>query len=179
MIKLAEIIIYLNQRKLHFYKDKSRFNAYPVAIGKPSAPTPTGLWKVDTKILNPGGILGTRWMGLNIPTPEGVYGIHGTSQPSSIGKAVSLGCIRMFNHDVEEIFPLTPLGTTVEIVRNMRSSAIDQERGGTAHAVKRGDTLWRIAREYGIPLDTLLEANHLSEDSPLTVGTPLLIPLMG
>ena len=45
-------------------------------------------------------VFGTRWMGLSKPH----YGIHGTNNPSSIGKAVSLGCIRMYNRDIEIIF---------------------------------------------------------------------------
>lgn len=47
---------------------------YPVAVGRPSTPSPVG----------------TRWMGLSIPG----YGIHGTNEPKSIGKAASHGCIR-------------------------------------------------------------------------------------
>ncbi len=42
--------------------------------------------------------------------------IHGTNNPSSIGKAVSLGCIRMYNRDIEIIFPLVSLGTIVYII---------------------------------------------------------------
>jgi lipoprotein-anchoring transpeptidase ErfK/SrfK len=39
----------------------------------------------------PGNPVGTRWMGLN----RAGYGIHGTNEPKSIGKAASHGCIRM------------------------------------------------------------------------------------
>ena len=46
-------------------------------------------------------------MGLNNPG----YGIHGTNNPSSIGTAASLGCIRMHNHHVEELFPLVSIST--------------------------------------------------------------------
>lgn len=173
---MPEILIYLNQRKLHFYKDKSRFQEYPVAVGKPSTPTPVGKWKVDTKIVNPGGILGTRWMGLNIPTAGGVYGIHGTSQPWSIGNAVSLGCVRMFNHHIEEIFPLTPLGTQVEILTNLGRTGADKGKKEIVYTVKQGDTLWGIARKYGIPLQTLMEANPSADPARLQVGTQLLIP---
>ena len=43
------------------------------------------------------------------------YGIHGTNDPSSIGKAVSHGCIRMNNKDVEELARIIPIGTPVSI----------------------------------------------------------------
>lgn len=56
---------------------------------------------------------GTRWMGLNVPW--GIYGIHGTNKPWSIGRFASHGCIRMRNKDVEELFEWTPIGTEVKI----------------------------------------------------------------
>ena len=43
------------------------------------------------------------------------YGIHGTTEPESIGKAQSNGCIRMLNKDVEELFGLVTIGTPVII----------------------------------------------------------------
>lgn len=64
--------------------------------------------------MNPGGPFGTRWLGLS--APYGDYGIHGTNNPSSIGKSVSNGCIRMFNNDVIELSNLVPIGTSVTIV---------------------------------------------------------------
>jgi lipoprotein-anchoring transpeptidase ErfK/SrfK len=63
-------------------------------------------------------ILGTRWMNLR-PTGETPrlkgYGIHGTWDNNSIGKAESAGCIRMRNEDVEELFMLVPENTPVVI----------------------------------------------------------------
>ena len=40
-------------------------------------------------------------------TNEG-YGIHGTQEPESIGTASSLGCLRMRNEDVEELYDFIP-----------------------------------------------------------------------
>jgi len=56
------------------------------------------------------GTLGTRRLDLG----DG-YGIHGTDEPSSIGRSVSHGCVRMLNQDVEQLFPMVPVGTTVYI----------------------------------------------------------------
>lgn len=47
--------------------------------------------------------------------PWGVYGIHGTNKPWSIGQFASHGCIRMRNKDVEELFEWIPIGTPVKI----------------------------------------------------------------
>jgi len=48
---------------------------------------------------------------------DGVIGIHGTNDPSTIGQTVSHGCIRMHNADIEKLVPVLPLGTPVEIRR--------------------------------------------------------------
>lgn len=49
--------------------------------------------------------LGSRWIGFNARGTDGSkYGIHGTNQPSSIGKYISQGCIRMKKNDVEYLF---------------------------------------------------------------------------
>lgn len=108
-----KIIINTSARTLTLYKDGKWYKSYPVAVGKPSTPTPKGTFKVINKAYKPGGPFGERWLGLNIP--GGGYGIHGTNNPSSIGKAVSNGCVRMFNNDVIELYNLVPVGTVVEI----------------------------------------------------------------
>jgi lipoprotein-anchoring transpeptidase ErfK/SrfK len=103
-----------NAHTLTLYKDGNVFKAYPVAIGKMLSPTPKGVYKIKAKALNPGGPYGVRWLALTIP--GGGYGIHGTNNPSSIGKNVSHGCIRMYNKDVIELYNLLPIGTSVKIV---------------------------------------------------------------
>jgi len=109
------IKINLRQKRLYFYRGEQLYNSYPIAIGKPSTPSPIGSWTiVNKRILNGRQVFGTRWMGLSKPK----YGIHGTNNPASIGKAVSLGCIRMYNHDVEHIFSLVRLGSPVEITNS-------------------------------------------------------------
>ena len=44
------------------------------------------------------------------------YGIHGTNEPKSIGKAASHGCIRMAKKDLEEMYAMVSVGDTVELV---------------------------------------------------------------
>ncbi len=107
----ANILLVKSQRQLTLFDGNSPMRQYPVAIGKPSTPTPLGNYAIATKIINPGGILGTRWMGLNYDA----YGVHGTSAPWLIGKMVSNGCIRMHNAHAEELFALINVGTPVYI----------------------------------------------------------------
>ena len=56
------------------------------------------------------GVLGTRRLNLG----DG-YGIHGTNKPETVGQAVSHGCVRMRNEDIERLFELVPVGTPVYI----------------------------------------------------------------
>ena len=106
------IIIYPARRILELYQGTQRIRYYPIAVGKKSTPTPPGHYTIATKTMYPGGVFGSRWLGLSIPH----YGIHGTNNPSSIGQAVSKGCIRMHNHDVENLFQLIGIGTPVTIM---------------------------------------------------------------
>jgi peptidoglycan hydrolase-like protein with peptidoglycan-binding domain len=116
------ITIDLDKRRLHFSSPQGKTKTYPVAIGKPSTPTPLGNWTIVSKALNPGGPFGVRWMRLSVPW--GGYGIHGTNNPKSIGKAVSHGCIRLYNEDVIEIYAQTPVGTPVVIMGKAYSGRI-------------------------------------------------------
>jgi lipoprotein-anchoring transpeptidase ErfK/SrfK len=109
-----EIVVKLNEHKLFLFKNNRLVKEYLVAVGKPATPTPKGLFLIKNKVENPGGEFGSRWLGLN--TTTGHYGIHGTNEPESIGKSVSHGCIRMFNHDINELASLVKVGTIVKII---------------------------------------------------------------
>lgn len=118
---LPTINVHVDTRILTWVSNQN-IKTYPVAVGRPSTPTPPGQWTVVQKALNPGGPFGARWMRLSVPW--GGYGIHGTNNPASIGKAVSHGCIRLYNNDVIELYDLVPIGTPVNItgvVRKIRN----------------------------------------------------------
>lgn len=108
------IIVDTSQHTLSLYIDDELYNTYPIAVGKPSTPTPKGSFKIANKSTNPGGPYGARWLGLS--AYGGHYGIHGTNNPDSIGKDISNGCIRLQNEDVIELYNLISIGTTVEII---------------------------------------------------------------
>lgn len=108
------------------------FKRYRVGTGK-FGKTPVGTFTVVDRIVQPTwwrpdgrevpfgepeNILGTRWLALRATGQTADvrgYGIHGTWDDSSIGKAESAGCIRMRNSEVEELFDLLPLDTPVTI----------------------------------------------------------------
>ncbi|OPX84514.1 MAG: putative L,D-transpeptidase YkuD [Pelotomaculum sp. PtaB.Bin104] len=171
------IAINLNTRRLTFYEGERLTSTYPVGVGKSSTPTPVGDFTVVVKIISPGGALGTRWMGLSIP--NGNYGIHGTNNPSSIGGYVSNGCIRMYNQDVEKLFPKVHIGTPVKIrpgaADNQSGSNLTQKQAGV-HIVQSGETLWQIASRYGKTLDQLLSVNNISNPDVIFPGQTIVIP---
>lgn len=129
----VRIVVNLTDNHLYLYQGATgRFiKRYMVGTTKYRERTPLGEYRIldDGKLINPtwhptqggriirGGDpenpLGTRWMGFD---KQYHLGIHGTNAPESIGLAESEGCIRMHNHDVEELFKLARIGTPVEII---------------------------------------------------------------
>lgn len=101
------------------------FKRYRVGTGEFSK-TPVGEFKIVDRIAQPTwwhpdgrtipygapeNLLGTHWLALDIKG----YGIHGTWEPDTIGRQASMGCVRLLNEDVEELFTLAPIGTPVVI----------------------------------------------------------------
>lgn len=124
------IIINKSTNTLILSKGNKIEKKYPIATGRKWSYTPEGKFTIVNKKVNPawggggyaqpvkGGIsknpLGYRWMGLD-KGGGGIYGIHGTNNPYSIGTYASHGCIRMFNKDVEELFEIIPQDAPVWI----------------------------------------------------------------
>jgi lipoprotein-anchoring transpeptidase ErfK/SrfK len=126
------LVVSLSQRKVRLYNGPKLQKTYSIAIGMPAYPTPTGDWKIVNKRYmptwtNPGSgwaasmpayiapgysnPLGTRALDLSA---SGIR-FHGSSNDGSIGTAASHGCMRMHMWDVEELYPLVPVGTPVYI----------------------------------------------------------------
>lgn len=108
--------------------------AYPATIGSTDTPSPSGIVRIERIAHNPGytynpkinfkqgendkvlqippgpnGPVGSTWIALSKPT----YGIHGTPEPSKIGKTASHGCVRLTNWDANELAGLVQPGVTV------------------------------------------------------------------
>lgn len=110
--KSYSIEINTTSKLLKLLKNDVVINQYPVAVGKKETPTPKGNFYIIKKGLW-GNQFGGYFMQLNVP--YGIYGIHGTNKPWSIGKAVSHGCIRMYSSNAGELYSLITLGTPVKI----------------------------------------------------------------
>ncbi len=135
-----QIIVSIPDRKLALVEDGQVKKVYSVAVGKKTTPSPTGEFEIVNrvtdptyyhpgKVIGPGAAnpLGNRWIGLN----QKGYGIHGTNEPWSIGKAASHGCIRMAKSDLEELFTMVRIGDKVEI-REVKDEEVAAIFGGTA-----------------------------------------------
>ncbi|MFE8703517.1 L,D-transpeptidase family protein [Cytobacillus sp. FJAT-54145] len=105
------IDISVNNKVLTLLRNGTVVKRYPIAVGKMVSQTPFGEFVIVNREPNPGGPYGAMWLTLS----KSGYGIHGTNNPSSIGKAVSSGCIRMHNKDVLELASTVPNGTKVVI----------------------------------------------------------------
>ncbi|MBA3653508.1 MAG: L,D-transpeptidase [Actinobacteria bacterium] len=98
----------------------------PVAVGKPSTPTPTGTYYVQgtAPMSNPSGAYGPFILALSSHSDvhktfaggDGLVGMHGTNQPGLIGQAVSNGCIRMPNAAATQVARLVAAGSPVVVV---------------------------------------------------------------
>ncbi len=137
------IVVSLEDRKLALIENGEVLRVYPVAVGKSSTPSPTGTFAIVNRlttptyyrkgvVIEPGPLnpLGTRWIGLS----QKGYGIHGTNEPRSIGKAASHGCIRMSRADLEDLFTRIKVGDAVEIVGE-RDEQIAKIFGGASSTV--------------------------------------------
>jgi lipoprotein-anchoring transpeptidase ErfK/SrfK len=119
------LLVNIPARKIALVEDRKVVRIYSVAVGKKSTPSPRGTFHIASHVVNPtyshagkvvgpgpANPVGTRWMSIGY---QG-YGIHGTNHPESIGHAASHGCIRMRNHDVEELFELVRVGDEVDLI---------------------------------------------------------------
>lgn len=120
------IEVRLSQFNLKAYQGSNVILDVPIAVASNNTPTPGGLY-YTTELLKPpeaNSPYGTYAYGLSgfsdvyksFNGGPGQIGIHGTNTPSSIGKAVSNGCIRMRNEDIDKLAAVLPLGVPVQII---------------------------------------------------------------
>lgn len=110
--------------------------SFPCGVGTNDS-TPVGTFKVRTgsklidpewsnprtgekfKSNDPKNPIGERWIGLQGTTPETAkftgYGIHGTVEPQSIGKQMSMGCVRLGDAEVQVVYELIGESSTIVI----------------------------------------------------------------
>jgi lipoprotein-anchoring transpeptidase ErfK/SrfK len=117
------IEIDLSSHQLRHYRGSKLRDDFRVGIGAPGTPTPTGLFFVWAKVVepDPDGAYGPFALGLSGFSPTlsdwpggGRVAIHGTADPGDRGQDVSHGCIRVYNPEVNRLRSV-PMGTPVVI----------------------------------------------------------------
>jgi len=126
------IVLELGKRTISLLEGNQVIGSWPVAVGDPATPTPTGSYAILNKVVNPqyqstksgknnptigpDGPLGDRWMGFHT-SANNQYGIHGTPPAwewtVKSRAAVSHGCVRMLTPNVRFLFDRVEIGTPV------------------------------------------------------------------
>ena len=128
----SRIVLDLSRRRISLVRGDQRLGSWPVAIGDPKTPTPRGEFAILTKkvdpiyvthksgqrreLRGPSSPIGDRYMAFH-RNGRGEFGIHGTAWPHwvQIRAAVSLGCVRMLNSHIRQLFDAVDVGTRLEI----------------------------------------------------------------
>lgn len=119
------VLVDKSQNLLFLKREGEVIKTYQVSTGKDNS-TPVGEFTIINKLNkptwyktgavippdSPENILGSRWMGFD----RKGYGIHGTIEPEKLGEQITLGCVRMKNADVEELFDIVPTGSEIIII---------------------------------------------------------------
>lgn len=129
IIAEARLELSISQRQVSLFRGDTLIDSYPVAVGAAETPTPVGQFTVSQMVIEPlwqspwtgvlhepgpDSALGLRWIGFTT-TSAGSFGFHGTPTVSSIGHAVSNGCVRMYNEDIVALFEQVQMGTPVVV----------------------------------------------------------------
>ena len=137
------IVVNVTERRLYLVQRGGRALRYAVGVGREEAvnfrgsavvgrkaewprwiPTADMIRKIPRYAAYAGGMagglenpLGARALYLYVGDRDSYFRIHGTNEPTTIGSAVSSGCIRMFNQDIIELYNRVPLGAPVVVLQ--------------------------------------------------------------
>ena len=135
--KAGTIVLFKSDRRLQAVDRSGRVLAqFPISLGGPRDPIPVGKLKIATEVRNPvftynpallhnakkhyvktdiapgpNNPVGVLWMGLTKPH----YGIHGTPQPSQIGRSQTQGCVHLTNWDALKLSAIASPGIVVDV----------------------------------------------------------------
>jgi lipoprotein-anchoring transpeptidase ErfK/SrfK len=117
------LVATLSSYRLDHYRGGKLVDSFPIGVGVPATPTPTGtfyIWAIQDA---PGPPYDPAILALSAFSPTlsnwpygGIVGVHGWQDPSVEGKQISNGCLRMHPADVTKLELNLPLGTPIQIV---------------------------------------------------------------
>lgn len=141
------LVLDRRHRRLLVINSGALLRQFPVAVGMPGWETPVGSFAVAEKRVNPtwehpttgkripagpDNPLGSRWIGFHVDCQgrKGTVGdqvldirgcvstgFHGTPHRWTVGRAVSHGCVRLFDEDAQALFDMVSVGTPVTVLR--------------------------------------------------------------
>jgi L,D-transpeptidase ErfK/SrfK len=174
------IVINLAEMRLYHYMDikgRKLVKTYPIGVGKEGFDTPTGIFKVMKKHVNPSWYVPESIRGEQPELPSVVppgednplgsyalrlnereYLIHGTNMPYGVGRRVSHGCIRLYPEDIEDLHRTAHVGTAVTIVYQPIKVGL---RGGTAYVEAHEDYLNKVESPLTQTVSMLRKLNLL------------------
>jgi len=162
-------------RLFYFINNGAQVYTYPIGMGVLDYKTPTGNFTVNQKKVNPDWHIPKQLQakyGMSVmpagpdnPMGEyklglswGDYGIHGCNIPWAVGRLVSHGCTRLYPEDIKQLFPMVPMGTSVEYTYE---PALVGFRGGKVYLSVHEDYYFKI-RSMIFHVLSLLESRGLA-----------------
>jgi len=119
----VRIVIDRGRRRMVLKRGGKTIVAAPVAVGTPDAPTPLGRFYVAARFAPADDFLGpwafelSAYAAITDWPRGGIVGLHGTSEPWSIGRRASHGCIRTYNRVIRKLRHKVRVGTVIRIKR--------------------------------------------------------------
>jgi lipoprotein-anchoring transpeptidase ErfK/SrfK len=115
----------LSARTARLLRDGRLLRSWRVGVGRSFTPTPTGRFYLTVKLRPPqvSAVYGAWALGLSgysevreqFGTGDGQVALHGTADPTDLGRQVSNGCVRLDNQAITTLAETLPLGTPVTI----------------------------------------------------------------
>jgi L,D-transpeptidase ErfK/SrfK len=128
-----QIIVNTGEMRLYYFKTPTQVYTFPIGMGVLDFKTPSGTFRVINKKVKPSWHIPKslqKKYGMAVMPPGednplgeykltlswGDYGIHGTAMPLGVGRLVSHGCTRMYPEHIKKLFPIVPVGASVEYI---------------------------------------------------------------
>jgi L,D-transpeptidase ErfK/SrfK len=191
------IVVNLPEHRLYYFPKAAKGEprtvlTFPVSVGKMDWRTPLGTTRIKSKTKNPTWFppesvrrehrergdplpasvppgkdnpLGSRAMRLDIA--RGSYLIHGTNNPDAVGMPVTHGCLRLYPEDVERLFDVTPVNTTVRLINEpLKMASVDGRIWLEVHPPvdDQGQQTDATLEDFEKRLDLLLGVNDVAMD---------------
>lgn len=189
------LVINLAQYRLYYFsKDENIVYSFPIGIGKVGWDTPVGLTKIKAKVANPiwrpTARLREAAEKITDPLPDvfppgpnnplGAYAlylgwpsflIHGTNRMDGIGSRVSAGCIRMLPEDIEQLYSLVSVGTSVRVLNE--SVLIGKQNGKLFFQLY---PLLKESKKHSLMSELKIKLNYLPADAIMALSHETVNP---